>query len=63
VARVVDGRGGAASTATPMRPFETGLPGMFAVADVRHGSVTRVAAFAGDGAVAIRSVHEYVGET
>jgi thioredoxin reductase (NADPH) len=40
--------------------LETGLPGVFAVGDVRHGSVKRVASAVGDGAVAIRSVHQYL---
>ena len=43
------------------RPYETSLPGVFAVGDVRHGSVKRVASAVGEGAVAIRVVHEYLG--
>ncbi len=49
----------------PGRPawlFETSLPGVFAVGDVRHGSVKRVASAVGEGAVAIRMVHEYLGQ-
>jgi thioredoxin reductase (NADPH) len=38
-------------------PFETNIPGVFAVGDVRHGSMKRVAAAVGEGASAIRSVH------
>jgi thioredoxin reductase (NADPH) len=38
-------------------PFETSIPGVFAVGDVRHGSMKRVAAAVGEGASAIRSVH------
>jgi thioredoxin reductase (NADPH) len=38
-------------------PFETSVPGVFAVGDVRHGSMKRVAAAVGEGASAIRSVH------
>jgi thioredoxin reductase (NADPH) len=43
-------------------PFllETSLPGVFAVGDVRAGSVKRVASAVGDGSVAIRFVHEYL---
>ena len=43
-------------------PFslETGLPGVFAAGDVRHGSVKRVASAVGEGAVCIRSVHQYL---
>ena len=42
-------------------PFETSVPGVFAVGDVRHGSMKRVAAAVGDGASAVRSVHSAIG--
>ena len=38
-------------------PLETSLPGVFAVGDVRHGSVGRVASAVGEGSIAIRLVH------
>jgi thioredoxin reductase len=38
--------------------FETATPGVFAVGDVRHGSVKRVASAVGEGSVAIRLVHD-----
>jgi len=41
-------------------PFETSMPGVFAVGDVRHGSVKRVAGAVGEGSVAIGSVHQYL---
>jgi thioredoxin reductase (NADPH) len=41
-------------------PFETSIPGVFAVGDVRHGSMKRVAAAVGEGASAIRSVHSAI---
>ncbi len=41
-------------------PFETSVPGVFAVGDVRAGSVKRVAAAVGEGASAVRSVHQSV---
>ena len=44
-------------------PFETSLPGVFAVGDVRHGSVKRVASSVGEGSVAIRQVHDYLTPT
>jgi thioredoxin reductase (NADPH) len=44
-------------------PYETSVPGVFAVGDVRHGSIKRVAAAVGEGASAIRSVHAVVGTT
>ena len=37
----------------PPLPFETSMPGVFAVGDVRHGGVKRVAPAVGDGSVAI----------
>jgi thioredoxin reductase (NADPH) len=42
-------------------PFETSLPGVFAAGDVRHGSTKRVAAAVGEGASAVRSVHQAIG--
>ncbi len=42
--------------------LETSLPGVFAVGDVRHRSIKRVASAAGEGATAIKIIHEYLGE-
>jgi thioredoxin reductase (NADPH) len=44
---------------TPL-PFETSVPGVFAVGDVRSGSMKRVAAATGEGASAIASVHKAI---
>ncbi|HYH48803.1 MAG TPA: FAD-dependent oxidoreductase [Acidimicrobiia bacterium] len=41
-------------------PFETSLPGLFAVGDVRSGSMKRVASAVGEGSAAVRSVHEHL---
>ena len=41
-------------------PYETSLPGVFAVGDVRLGSMKRVAAAVGEGSSAVRAVHEYL---
>jgi thioredoxin reductase (NADPH) len=41
-------------------PMEISLPGVFAAGDVRYGSMKRVASAVGEGAVAIRFVHEYL---
>jgi thioredoxin reductase (NADPH) len=47
--------------AAPNRlPLETNRQGVFAVGDVRSGSVKRVAAAAGDGAQVVASVHAYL---
>ncbi len=40
--------------------FETTLPGAFAIGDVRHRSVKRVASAVGEGSVAIQQVHQYL---
>jgi thioredoxin reductase (NADPH) len=40
--------------------LETNIPGVFAVGDVRHGSVKRVASGVGEGSVAIQFVHQYL---
>ncbi|MCL4301775.1 MAG: FAD-dependent oxidoreductase [Anaerolineae bacterium] len=42
--------------------LETSMPGVFAVGDVRHGSVKRVASSVGEGGIAIQYVHEYLGQ-
>ena len=44
-------------------PFETSRPGVFAVGDVRNGSIKRVAAAVGEGSSAVRSVHEHFAAT
>ncbi len=45
-------------------PFllETNVPGIFAVGDVRHGSIKRVASSVGEGSIAIQFVHRYLAE-
>jgi thioredoxin reductase (NADPH) len=50
---------------TPNRdPFllETNVPGIFAVGDVRHGSVKRVASGVGEGSVAVQFIHQYLSK-
>jgi thioredoxin reductase (NADPH) len=44
------------------RPFllETSMPGVFAVGDIRHGAVKRVASAVGDGSIAVQLVHQLV---
>jgi thioredoxin reductase (NADPH) len=44
---------------TPL-PFETNVPGVFAVGDARSGSMKRIAAATGEGASAIASVHKAI---
>jgi thioredoxin reductase (NADPH) len=40
--------------------FETSVPGVFAIGDVRAGSVKRVASAVGEGSVVIQQVHRYL---
>jgi thioredoxin reductase (NADPH) len=42
--------------------FETNIPGIFAVGDVRCGSVKRVAAAVGEGSACIQQVHRVLSE-
>jgi thioredoxin reductase (NADPH) len=45
-------------------PFllETSLPGVFAAGDVRSGSIKRCASAVGEGAMAVRLVHQYLDD-
>jgi thioredoxin reductase (NADPH) len=45
-------------------PFllESSVPGIFAVGDVRHGSVKRVASGVGEGSVAVQFIHQYLSK-
>jgi thioredoxin reductase (NADPH) len=45
-------------------PFllETNVPGIFAVGDVRHNSVKRVASGVGEGSVAVQFIHQYLSK-
>ena len=40
--------------------LETSLPGVFAVGDVRHGAVKRVASAVGEGSIVIQQVHRWL---
>ena len=41
-------------------PLETSIPGVFAAGDARYRSIKRVASAIGEGATAVRLVHEYL---
>ena len=41
-------------------PLETSRPGVFAVGDVRAGSIKRVASAVGEGAMAVTLIHQYL---
>jgi thioredoxin reductase (NADPH) len=42
--------------------LETNVPGVFAVGDVRRGSVKRVASGVGEGSIAVQFVHQYLAK-
>jgi thioredoxin reductase (NADPH) len=46
----------------PRDPYllETNVPGIFAVGDVRHGSVKRVASGVGEGSICVQFIHQYL---
>jgi thioredoxin reductase (NADPH) len=56
----LDDRGYVRTGAGDALPLETNLPGMFAVGDVRSGSIKRVASAVGEGSMAVRLVHEHL---
>jgi thioredoxin reductase (NADPH) len=63
---VVSGADARRTGAWPMErdPFllETSVPGIFAVGDVRAGSVKRIASGVGEGSMAIAFAHKYLHE-
>ncbi|MEM9009020.1 MAG: FAD-dependent oxidoreductase, partial [Cyanobacteria bacterium P01_F01_bin.86] len=42
--------------------LETSVPGIFAVGDVRHGSVKRVASSVGEGSICVQFVHRHLAQ-
>jgi len=47
---------------SPARPLESSVPGVFAVGDVRSGSVKRVGGAIGEGAQVVQALHAYLAE-
>ena len=45
-----------------MPPLETSVPGVFAVGDVRSGSVKRVGGAIGEGAQVVAALHGYLAD-
>ena len=43
--------------------LETSVPGVFAAGDIRASAMNRVASAVGEGAMAVRFVHEYLALT
>jgi thioredoxin reductase (NADPH) len=58
----LDGKGFVHTGGNIDRPLETCLPGVFAIGDVRSGSVKRVAAAVGEGAQVVAALHAYLAE-
>jgi len=44
----------------PPQPYETTVPGLFAVGDVRSASVKRVASAVGEGSVVVSQIHTHL---
>jgi thioredoxin reductase (NADPH) len=58
----LDDSGFVRTGANILRPLETTLPGVFAIGDVRSGSVKRVAAAVGEGAQVVAALHAFLAE-
>lgn len=57
----LDEKGFIVTGAAHRMPLETSTPGVFAVGDVRSGSIKRVAAGVGEGAAVVAQIHTYLG--
>jgi thioredoxin reductase (NADPH) len=47
----------------PVPALQTSVPGVFAVGDVRSGSVKRVGGAIGEGAQVVAALHDFLGDT
>jgi len=56
----VDPKGFVASGTSAAGSLETSIPGVFAIGDVRSGSVKRVGAAIGEGAAVVAQIHAYL---
>jgi thioredoxin reductase (NADPH) len=52
--------GAACNAATA--PLETNVPGIFAIGDVRSGSVKRVGGAIGEGAAVVAQIHAFLAD-
>jgi len=46
-----------------LSPLESSVPGVFAVGDVRSGSVKRVGGAIGEGAAVVAAIHEFLSHS
>lgn len=60
---VLTGRDAGEVASGERQMLETSLPGVFAVGDVRHGAVKRVASAVGEGSIVIQQVHRHLEES
>jgi thioredoxin reductase (NADPH) len=60
---VVTGAQIAKASGDPASALETSVPGVFAVGDVRSGSVKRVGGAIGEGAQVVATLHGFLGDT
>ena len=58
----VDKDGFVTTGATPETPLAASVPGVFAIGDVRSGSVKRVGGAIGEGAAVVASLHRYLSQ-
>jgi thioredoxin reductase (NADPH) len=56
----VDSRGFITTGEDPALPLQSNLGGVFAIGDVRAGSVKRVGAAIGEGAAVVAQIHAYL---
>ena len=59
---VVTGAQSEQNLGRPVPPLETSVPGVFAVGDVRSGSVKRVGGAIGEGAQVVAALHGFLGD-
>src|SRR2546430_12733065 len=59
---VVTGSQSEQNQGRPVPPLETSMPGVFAVGDVRSGSVKRVGGAIGEGAQVVAALHGFLGD-
>jgi thioredoxin reductase (NADPH) len=59
---VVTGAQSEQNQGRPVPPLETSVPGVFAVGDVRAGSVKRVGGAIGEGAQVVAALHGFLGD-
>jgi thioredoxin reductase (NADPH) len=58
----LDDKGFVRTTSNIQSPLKTSLPGVFAIGDVRSGSVKRVAAAVGEGAQVVAALHAFLAK-